>query len=217
MATPGETPGFAAGVGPRLAMRDWRYWGIAGGFLVCGFHVSFLLAHMPGVIADCGYSAGLAGVWLAVLGVANVAGSVGTGIAIQRFDAGRVLAVIYAARASGVAIFLLAPNTSLVLFAFAVWMGASYMATVPPTSALLARFYGNRHLGALFGGVMLVHQIGSFLGVWLGGIARERHGSFDGVWLLDIALAVIAVGVNMVVVRARSLSIGKPIASPAGA
>jgi predicted MFS family arabinose efflux permease len=176
-----------------------RFWLIAGGFFVCGFHVSFLLAHIPGIIEGCGSSAQLAGIWLALLGVANIAGSIGAGMAVQRFRLQRILASVYAARALGIGLFVLAPKSDGVLLAFAGWMGVSYMATVPPTSALVARLYGARRLGTLFGVVMLVHQIGGFLGVWLGGLVYEQYGSFDVIWLLDVALAAVAVLLNLAI------------------
>jgi predicted MFS family arabinose efflux permease len=174
----------------RAAFSDARYWWIALGFAVCGFHVAFLLAHMPGVIAGCGVSTQWTGIWLGVLGVANVTGSIGAGLALRRLSHVRVLTLVYGARALGVIAFLLAPKSVGVLLAFAAWMGFTYMATVPPTSGLLARLYGVRHLGTLFGVVMLVHQVGSFLGIWLGGLAVERFGDYEVVWLLDIALAL---------------------------
>jgi predicted MFS family arabinose efflux permease len=182
---------------PGDAFADPRYWCIAAGFLVCGFHVSFLLAHIPGVIDGCGLDAGLTGVWLGVLGLANVAGSIASGMATQRFEPKRVVAVVYAARAVGVAAFVAAPKTPGVLLGFGVWMGVTYLATVPPTSGLVAQLYGARHMGVLFGVVMFVHQCGSFLGIWLGGIAFERYGSYEAMWMLDIALALAAIGLNL--------------------
>lgn len=182
---------------PRDAFADPRYWCIAAGFFVCGFHVSFLLAHIPGVIDGCGLAAGLTGLWLGVLGLANVAGSIASGMATQRFEAKRVVAAVYAARAAGIAAFVAAPKTPGVLLGFGVWMGLTYLATVPPTSGLVAQLYGARHMGVLFGLVMFVHQCGSFLGIWLGGIAFERYGSYDSMWMLDIVLALAAIGLNL--------------------
>jgi predicted MFS family arabinose efflux permease len=191
------TPASRAGMGSlRAAFSDARYWWIALGFAVCGFHVSFLLAHMPGVIEGCGLGAQWTGIWLGLLGVANVAGSIGAGLALRRLSHLRVLTLVYGARALGVIAFLLAPKSVGVLLAFATWMGFTYMATVPPTSGLVARLYGVRHLGTLFGVVMLVHQVGSFLGIWLGGLAVERFGDYGLMWLLDIALALGATAIH---------------------
>jgi len=181
----------------RTAFADRRYWWIAAGFAVCGFHVSFLLAHLPGVIEGCGLDPAWTGVSIGILGVANVAGAIGAGAALRRLSHARLLAVIYAARALGVALFVFAPKNVPVLLGFAAWMGFTYMATVPPTSGLVARLYGARHLGTLFGAVMFVHQLGSFLGIWLGGIAAERFGDYDAIWLLDVALATAAVAIHL--------------------
>ena len=183
----------------REAFGDARYWAIAVGFALCGFHVSFMLAHMPGVIEGCGFGGQLTGIWFSIMGLANMAGSIGVGFALQQFAPRKILAFVYAARALGVAVFLWAPKTEPVMLGFAVWMGLTYMATMPPTAALVSRFYGTRHLGTLFGVVMLVHQIGSFLGVWLGGWVFERYGSFQGIWLLDIVLALLAVAINFAI------------------
>jgi predicted MFS family arabinose efflux permease len=154
--------------------------------------VSFLLAHMPGVIDLCGLPSQITGFWLGVLGLGNVAGSVLAGFAVQRFAMARMLFAVYALRAAGVALFVLAPKSQPVMFGFAVWMGLTYMATVPPTSGLVGKLFGVRHLGSTFGVVMLVHQLGSFFGVWLGGVAIAVTGSYDWMWRLDIALALVA-------------------------
>ena len=176
----------------RAAISTPSYWLICGGFFVCGFHVSFLLAHMPGVIDLCGLPTQLTGFWLGVLGLGNVAGSVLSGFALQRFAMTRILFTVYTLRAAGVALFLLAPKSEAVMFGFAVWMGLTYMATLPPTSGLVGRLFGTHHLGSTFGVVMLMHQVGAFFGVWLGGVAIAATGSYDWVWRLDIALAVLA-------------------------
>jgi len=181
----------------RRALRAPSYWCVAAGFFVCGFHVSFLLAHMPGVIGTCAVPAGITGAWLAVLGLGNVAGSLLAGMAVQRYPMARMLTTLYMLRALGVAAFLLAPKTSATLLGFAVWMGLTYMATVPPTSGLIGHLFGVRHLGVLFGVVMLVHQIGSFLGVWLGGLALEATGGYDWIWTADVALALLAAAVHL--------------------
>ena len=152
---------------------------------------------MPGVIEGCGVGTQWTGIWLGVLGVANVTGSIGAGLALRRLSHVRVLTLVYGARALGVIAFMLAPKGVGVLLAFAAWMGFTYMATVPPTSGLIARLYGVRHLGTLFGVVMLVHQAGSFLGIWLGGLAVERFGDYELVWLLDIAMAVAATAIHL--------------------
>ena len=171
-------------------LRDARFWRVALSFGVCGFHIAFLSVHMPGVIERCGLPASLAGQWIAVAGAANIAGSLAIGVALKRHDAARLLAGLYLVRAAGVAALLLLPPTPLVLIGFALLMGASFMATLPPTSQLIARQHGVQRLGTLFGVVMLVHQVGSFAGIWFGGWAAQATGADHWTWGLDIVLAL---------------------------
>ena len=180
----------------RDALVDQNFWLICGGFFVCGFHVSFLLAHMPGAIELCGLPASVSGLWIAVVGACNVVGSLAAGAAIERFSMKRLLVSLYALRAVGVGLFLLVPKTEATVLAFAVWMGLTYMATLPPTSGLIGKLFGTQRLATLLGVVMLVHQVGAFLGVWLGGVALQATGSFDWIWYADIGLAVIAAAIH---------------------
>lgn len=173
-------------------MRDPRFWRVSLSFGVCGFHIGFLAVHMPGVIERCGLPASLAGTWIAVAGAANILGSVAIGLAMKRHDSAHLLVVLYLMRALGVGALLLLPSTPMVLTGFAVLMGASHMATLPPTTQLVARQHGVERLGTLFGVVMLVHQLGAFAGIWLGGWAADRTGSDTPLWLTDIALALLA-------------------------
>ena len=176
----------------RDALRQERFWGIAVAFGVCGFHIGFLSMHMPGVIERCGLPSSLSGTWLAVLGAANVAGSVGVGFALRRWQPAPLLVVLYTMRALSVAALLVLPPKREVLLGFAVVAGLSYMAVLPPISQLLARHFGVQRLGTLFGVVMLVHQVGSFAGIWLGGWAAGATGSDRLLWMVDIALALLA-------------------------
>lgn len=171
-------------------LREWRFWRVALSFGVCGFHVAFLAAHMPGVIERCGLGASLAGTWIAVAGAANIAGSLAVGLAMRRLQPPRLLAATYALRALGIAALLVLPATPAVLLGFAVVMGFSHMATLPPTTQLVARQHGVERLGTLIGVVMLVHQVGSFGGVWFGGWAAAVTGSDRLLWCVDIALAL---------------------------
>src|SRR5690606_9052674 len=201
----------------RAAMRDPRYWLVPAGFFVCGFHVSFMTTHMPGVIEACGMPASLAGTWIAIVGGCNIAGSLVSGMMIQRRSMPHMLMALYAARAAGVLCFLLAPKTPAVMLVFALWMGASYMATLPPTAGLIARMYGPANLSTLLGLTMLFHQVGSFLGVWLGGVAVEASGHYDWMWIADATLAMVAVAVHLPLRdRAREAPVAGP-AGPAGA
>ena len=179
------------------ALRSRDYWLITAGFFVCGFHVTFLTTHMPGVVELCGFSPTFAGVWLAIIGACNIAGSIGSGWLMQRLPMKWILATLYALRGLGVALFLVAPKTEFVLLAFAVWMGLTYMATLPPTTGLIASLFGTRHIGVLLGVTMGVHQVGSFLGAWLGGLERQWHGGYTLTWALDLALALVAALVHV--------------------
>jgi predicted MFS family arabinose efflux permease len=181
------------------ALRDLRFWRVAASFGACGFHVGFLGVHMPGVIERCGLQPSLAGTWIAVAGAANIVGSVAVGLALRRHDPARLLVGLYALRALGVAALLALPPTPAVMTGFAVVMGASFMATLPPTSQLVARQHGAARLGTLIGVVMLVHQVGSFAGIWAGGWAAATTGSDTPLWLADIVLALVA----MALVRPR--------------
>ena len=174
------------------ALHQWSFWRVAASFGVCGFHVAFLNVHMPGVIERCGLPASLAGTWIAVSGAANIAGSILVGLALRHRDAGWLLVILYAVRALAIAALLAAPTSPEGMLVFAVMMGASYMATLPPTAQLVAREHGVARLGTLFGVVMLVHQAGSFLGIWLGGWAAESTGTDTLAWTIDIALALVA-------------------------
>jgi MFS family permease len=201
----------------REASGSVSYWCVTGAFFVCGFHVSFLLAHMPGVIELCGLPAALSGASLALLGLFNIGSSIVSGIVIQRFSMKLTLAILYALRGVGVAAFLILPKTEITVLAFSAWMGMTYMATLPPTAGLIGGLFGTRHLGTLLGSTMFVHQIGSFLGVWLGGIALEATGSFDWVWRLDIALAAAAALVCLAMREPRDASAtGRSIAPGEG-
>jgi MFS family permease len=167
------------------------------GFFVCGFHVAFLATHLPGVVASCGLTPQWAGWALAVLGAFNIAGSLAMGWAVGRWRMKSLLAAVYAARAVAVLVFLVAPKTGPVLLIFAAVMGLTYLSTVPPTAGLVAKFFGTRHMAMLFGVTMLSHQIGGFLGAWLGGVLFEATGGYTALWLIDVALAIGAALVHL--------------------
>lgn len=181
----------------RSALRDPSYWCITAGFVVCGFHVSFLTTHMPNVIELCGLPVSLSGAWLAILGACNIVGSLASGWLSQRVPMKALLGSLYALRALGVAVFIALPPSEAVMIGFALWMGLTYMATVPPTSGLIMKLYGARNLAALFGITMALHQVGSFLGAWLGGLELETTGALHWIWLVDILLAVTAAAVHL--------------------
>jgi MFS family permease len=172
------------------ALRDPRFWWITASFFACGFHVSFLLAHMPGFIATCGLPATLSGAWLAIIGACNVGGSIVAGLVVERVSPRLTLVALYAARAAIVLAFALVPPTPTTVVVFSVAIGVTYMASLPPTTSLIGDLFGVRHLAVLFGVVLLVHQVGSFLGVWVGGLVIEATGNYTGLFLVDAALSV---------------------------
>ncbi len=174
------------------ALPSYRW--LCAGFFVCGFHVAFIATHLPGVVASCQLPPEV-GAWsLAVIGLFNILGSLTIGWAIG-YQGGRwrmksLLSLIYAARALAVLVFVFAPKTSTTMLIFAAVIGFTYLSTVPPTAGLVARFFGPAHMAMLFGVVMLSHQIGGFLGAWLGGKSFEWTGGYDWMWWADIVLAV---------------------------
>lgn len=181
----------------RGALRNRSYLLLGAGFFVCGFHVAFLATHLPGVVASCGLPTAWAGWSLALLGLFNIVGSVAIGWAVGRWRMKSLLSLVYAARALAVLLFLFAPKTGPVMLAFAAVMGLTFLSTVPPTAGLVAKFFGPANMATLFGIVMLTHQIGGFLGAWLGGKVFEATGSYDWIWYIDILLAVGAALVHL--------------------
>ncbi len=174
------------------ALADPSYRLLCAGFFVCGFHVAFLATHLPGVVAACGLPPEV-GAWsLAVIGLFNIVGSVSMGWAVSRWRMKSLLSLVYATRGLAVLAFLLAPKSTAVMLLFAAVMGVSYLSTVPPTAGLVAKFYGPAHMATLFGIVMVSHQLGGFLGAWLGGKAFEANGNYDWMWIADILLAAAA-------------------------
>ena len=182
-------------VGQALANPSYRL--LSLGFFVCGFHVAFLATHLPGVVAACGLSPQI-GAWsLAMIGLFNIVGSLAMGWAVSRWRMKSLLSLLYATRGLAVLVFLLAPKTPAVMLVFAAVMGVTFLSTVPPTVGLVAKFFGPANMAMLFGIVMLAHQIGGFLGAWLGGRVFEATGSYDWVWYIDILLAAGAALVNL--------------------
>jgi len=185
-------PRVSTGAAVRTAVADRSFQLLAAGFFVCGFHVAFLGTHLPGIVAACGLPLQYSAWALAVLGLFNIVGSIGIGWAVGRWRMKSLLSLIYATRAVAVLVFLLAPKTGPVVLVFAAVMGVTFLSTVPPTAGLVAKFFGVGHMATLFGVVMLTHQVGGFLGAWLGGQVFQATGSFDIVWMIDIGLAVAA-------------------------
>ena len=190
------------------ALRNPSYLMLAGGFFVCGFHVAFLGTHLPGVVALCGLPLQY-GAWsLAMLGLFNIVGSIAMGWAVGRWRMKSLLSLVYATRALAVLLFLLAPKSEAVVLAFAAVMGLTFLSTVPPTAGLVAKFFGTANMATLFGVVLLTHQIGGFLGAWLGGRVLEATGNYNGVWYIDIVLAIGAALLHLPIREARVLRAG---------
>jgi MFS family permease len=181
----------------RIALRDRSYWCLHAGFFTCGFHVAFLVTHLPGEVQLCGLSAGVAATSLAIIGLANIAGSLTAGALGSVYRMKYLLFWMYATRAVAIGIYLAAPKTSLTFYAFALVLGFTWLSTVPPTAGLVGKLFGTRYLATLFGLTLLSHQIGGFFGAWLGGVAVVNTGSYAWMWYADIALALGAAVVNL--------------------
>ncbi|HKX40099.1 MAG TPA: MFS transporter [Burkholderiaceae bacterium] len=185
------------------AVADPSYRLLCAGFFVCGFHVAFIATHLPGVVAACQLPPAV-GAWsLAVIGLFNIVGSFAMGWAVGRWRMKSLLALVYLTRAVAVLLFIVAPKTEVVMLTFAAVIGLSYLSTVPPTAGLVAKMFGTANMATLFGIVMLAHQIGGFLGAYLGGKAFEWTGAYDWMWYADIVLAVGAALVNLPIREAR--------------
>lgn len=186
----------SAGQALREALGHQSFLLLTSGFFVCGFQVAFITAHFPAYIADIGIDARYAVIALALVGFFNIIGSLASGVIGQKYSKPIFLALIYLGRSILVTGFLLLPQTPTSVIVFAILMGLLWLSTVPPTNALVAIMFGTRHLGMLGGIVFFSHQIGSFLGVWLGGYLYDRFGSYDPVWWLGVLLGLFAAVVH---------------------
>jgi MFS family permease len=170
---------------------------LMAGYFVCGFQVVFIGVHMPSYLKDKSLPPEVASYALALIGLFNVFGTYAAGALGQRMPKKNILAGIYFARALVIAIFIAAPLTPLSVYIFSAVMGTLWLSTVPPTNAAVAQIFGIQHLSMLSGFIFFGHQIGSFMGVWLGGYLYDRTGSYDIVWYLSIALGIFAGLVNL--------------------
>jgi MFS family permease len=217
-------PGFAAGAAPKReqtigqALREaFKYPSfqlLMAGYFVCGFQVVFIGVHMPSYLKDKGLSPQVASYALALIGLFNVFGTYIAGSLGQKLAKRKILAFIYLGRAVTISIFLWAPLSPMSVYIFAAVMGVLWLSTVPPTNATIAQIFGVAHLSMLGGFVFFSHQVGSFMGVWLGGFLYDRTGSYDIVWYIAIALGVFAALVNLPV---REAPIARAGAVPQGA
>ena len=179
------------------AMKDRSYLLLHAGFFTCGFHIAFLVTHLPGEVNLCGLPPSVASWSLAIIGLANIFGSLYAGSCISRYRSKYVLAAMYASRAVLIALYLVMPRTELTFYLFAAGLGFTWLATVPPTTAIVGKLFGIRYLGTLFGLTLLTHQIGGFLGAYLGGLAITRFGDFGWMWYADMVLAALAALLNL--------------------
>lgn len=189
----------------RVAMRNPSYLYLHAGFFTCGFHIAFLVTHLPGEVALCSLSPQVAANSLALIGLFNIAGSLTIGWLGQRFRMKNLLALMYASRAVLILVYLAAPKTALTFYVFAAALGFTWLATVPPTAGLVGKLFGTRYLGTLFGLTLLSHQIGGFLGAWLGGLVLARNQDYLWMWYADVALAVAASLINLPIKEAKPL------------
>ena len=192
-----HAPGISLSEQTLTAFKDRSYLCLHAGFFTCGFHIAFLVTHLPGEVALCGLPASVSAASLAIIGLANIAGSLGVGWLAQTYRMKYLLFWVYGVRAIAISVYLLAPHTALTFYIFAGVLGLSWLATVPPTAGLVGKLFGTRYLATLFGLTLLSHQIGGFFGAWLGGIAIARSGSYEWMWYADIALAAAAALVNL--------------------
>ncbi|SBT05414.1 Major facilitator superfamily MFS_1 [Candidatus Propionivibrio aalborgensis] len=215
---PAHQPVGTAEIGLRRsvqeALADRSYLLLHAGFFTCGFHIAFLVTHLPGEVDLCGLPPSVASWSLAIIGLANIFGSLFAGACVSRYRSKYVLFWMYASRAILIALFLAAPRTDLTFYLFAAGLGFTWLATVPPTAAIVGKLFGVRYLGTLFGLTLLSHQIGGFLGAWLGGLSITQFGDYQWMWYADMVLASLAALVNLPI---REAAVLQPDAASASA
>jgi MFS family permease len=190
-------PGPSLGQQLREAGSDRSYWLLHVGFFTCGFHVAFLVTHLPGEVRLCGLSPIVSANSLAIIGLANVFGSLGAGWLGTRYRLKHLLFWIYGCRAAAIIAYMMAPKTALTLYIFATALGVTWLATLPPTAGLVGKLFGMRYIATLIGLTMLSHQLGAFYGAWLGGIAVAYFGDYTWMWVADASLAGFAALINL--------------------
>lgn len=196
----------------REAFGHHSYLLLTAGFFVCGFQVAFITAHFPAYIGDIGIDARYAVIGISLIGFFNIIGSLASGVIGQKYSKPAFLSLIYVGRSIAVTAFLLLPQTGTSVIIFSIVMGLLWLSTVPPTNSLVAIMFGTRYLGMLGGIVFFSHQIGSFLGVWLGGYFYDVFGSYNPVWWLGVALGLIAAIVHWPI---QERPVARPVLTPA--
>jgi predicted MFS family arabinose efflux permease len=187
----------SAGQAMREALGHRGYLFLTAGFFVCGFQVVFVGVHLPAYLADRGFPPHVAVIALALVGLFNIAGTWTTGWLGSRVPKRWILSAIYFGRAVVIALFLWLPMSLVTIYGFAILLGLLWLSTVPPTNGIVAGVFGTRYLAMLAGVTFFSHQIGSFLGAWLGGLLYDRTGSYDVVWWISIALGIAAGLLNL--------------------
>jgi MFS family permease len=207
-----DTPEAAARESSSVAVREAlthpSYLLLTSGFFVCGFHIAFVSTHLPPYLTELGLGTTLAAWALALIGLFNVVGAYAAGVLGGTHSRRLLLSGIYASRAAAFALFVVLPATPATVLLFAAAIGLLWLSTVPLTSGLIAVMFGTRHLGLLFGVVFLSHQVGAFVGVWLGGAVYDATGAYDLMWWLSIALGFAAALVHLPISE-------RPVARPA--
>ena len=168
-----------------------HYWLLVAGFFVCGFQLAFITVHMPAFLSDRGFESDVAVASLALIGLFNIFGCLLSGSWAGKYSKAKLLTWIYALRAVSIAVFMYFPMSATSVYAFSIVTGLLWLATVPPTSGLVAQMFGLPYMGLLYGIVFLSHQLGSFSGVWLGGYLFDVTGSYDVVWWAACGIAII--------------------------
>lgn len=197
--TRGEHKALEQSIGQALneALRHRGYVLLTLGFFVCGFHVAFITVHFPSYVRDLGLDPTIGAYSIALIGLFNIAGSLLAGMFGQRYVKKYGLSFIYFARAVAIVALLLLPKTPFVVLGFASVMGLLWLSTVPLTTGIVAQIFGVRYMATLFGIVFLSHQLGSFLGVWLGGRLYDTTGSYNGMWWAGVVLGVAAALIHL--------------------
>lgn len=181
----------------RNALGNPSYFLLNLGFFTCGFHIAFLVTHLPGEVSLCGLPASVASGALAIIGLSNIFGSLYAGQCVARYKSKYILATMYGSRVLLIAGYLLLPKNEWTFYLFAAGLGFTWLATVPPTASIVGKLFGLRYLATLFGVSMLSHQVGAFFGAYLGGVALAEWGNLDAMWIADMALAGLAALVNL--------------------
>lgn len=194
------------------AFRHRSYVLLVLGFFTCGFQLAFITVHMPAYLKDAGLPAWVGGWTLAVIGLANAVGSLSSGWLSTRMPKRHLLAWIYFGRAVAIAAFILIPASPLTSISFGIVIGLFWLSTVPPTSSLVMLMFGTKYMAMLYGFAFFSHQVGGFLGVWLGGVLYETMGSYQFVWWLSVALGVASALINLPIVERP---VQRPEAQPA--